>query len=266
MLVELAVVVRVPAVAADQNAQAPGGGIDNVDDMLIARFYKATFIVDRVKLALRLAQRQAVGGEHHAGVVQRAVADLQLPLDHARVGQGDGTGHQGHAKFFGEAAKQHLIVAGHGRGFHAQVCIVHAVVAGGADPGFGKLQRVADRQPVHGVLEVSGLVQLILFSAEHQPSADMFRQHHNGLGIDQPKVPGILQVGGQLQMQAFQALVIGREQFRLDTQQVAPVGWFALVDGEGDAQVGQVMRHGALLGPDQIRGEGGNQGHDDGER
>jgi hypothetical protein len=70
--------------------------------------------------------------------------------------------------------------------------------------------------------------------------------------IDQPLVSRRLQVGRELQVQAFQALVVAREQFRLNAQQVAAIGRLAFVDGQGDAQVGQVMRHGAFLGPDQI--------------
>ncbi len=93
----------------------------------------------------------------------------------------------------------------------------------------------------------------------------MFRQHHDGFVVDQPLVSGRLQVGRELQVQAFQALVVGREQLRLDAQQVAAIGGLALVDGQGDAQVRQVMRHGALLGPDQIGGDGGNQGQGDGK-
>ncbi len=113
---------------------------------------------------------------------------------------------------------------------------------------------------------MDGLVQLIFLATEHQPGADMFRQDHDGLVVDQALVPGLLQVGREFAVQAFQALVVGGEQLRLDAQQVATVGRCALIDGEVDAQVRQVMRHGAVRGPDQVGGDGGNQGHGDGER
>ncbi|MNF85795.1 hypothetical protein D3C84_682060 [compost metagenome] len=65
----------------------------------------------------------------------------------------------------------------------------------------------------------------------------MFRQHHDGFVIQQTLIPGLLQVSGELAVQAFRALVIGRKQLGLDAQQVAPVGGLALVDGEIDPQV-----------------------------
>src|SRR5471032_1140230 len=80
LLVEFAVVVRVPTVAADQDAQAPGRGIDHVDDIFVARLDKTALIVDRIELALWLAHWQTVGTEHQAGVIQRAMTDMQLAL------------------------------------------------------------------------------------------------------------------------------------------------------------------------------------------
>lgn len=93
----------------------------------------------------------------------------------------------------------------------------------------------------------------------------MFGQYHDGLVVDQALIAGVLQVGREFQMQAFQALIVGGKQLGLDAQQIATIGWHAFVDGQCNAQVRQVMRNGALLGPDQISGDGGNQGQGGGE-
>jgi len=139
------------------------------------------------------------------------MADLELPLAHTWVGQGNGASDHRDPEFLGQAAEQHLIVTRHGRGFHAQVGVVGAVIARGADPGTQELQGIAQRQPVHRVLHMQRLVHLVFFAGEHQPSADVFRQYHNGLFVDQALVPCVLQVGRKLQVQAFQALVVGGE-------------------------------------------------------
>ncbi|MNN77036.1 hypothetical protein D3C81_1934670 [compost metagenome] len=104
----------------------------------------------RVHLALRLTHRQAFAVEHHAGVVERAVADFQGAVDDARFGQYNRTRYQRHVEFPGQSSEQCLVVSSHCLGLHAQMSIVQSASAFGADQGADKLQGIAHRQPVHG--------------------------------------------------------------------------------------------------------------------
>ncbi|MNR24927.1 hypothetical protein D3C85_1420440 [compost metagenome] len=67
--VELAVVVRVPAVAADQHAKAPGRGVDDVEGMVAIGLDRILLFKDRMHLALRLADGQTIAAEDHTAVV-----------------------------------------------------------------------------------------------------------------------------------------------------------------------------------------------------
>jgi len=206
--VQRAVVLGVPAVAADQDAQAPGRGVDHIQLMIGAGLDIALFFIGGQQLALRSADGGTLAVKHHAAVVQRAGTDQQFAVFNARVGQGDAAGHQGYPELFGQAAKQGLVIVGHAVGFHAQMSIVDPAFAVSAQPCIGKGQRVADGQPVHRLIEVGGLIQLVFFTAKHQPGTDMFRQYHYGFAVDQPGIAGAVQVGRQFQMDQRQALVV----------------------------------------------------------
>ncbi|MCY1174496.1 hypothetical protein D9M73_147020 [compost metagenome] len=261
MVVELEVVFRVPAVVTDQYAQPSGGGINDIERVLAVRLDPVLLCEERVYLALGLADRHALAVEHHAAVVQRAATDFQGAVDDARFGQHDGAGDQRHVEFPGQSSEQRLVVSGHRLGFHAQVGIVQAVATLGADQRSGELEGIAHRQPVHGLLEGAGLIQLIFFAADHQPGTDVFRQHDDGLAVQQTLVPGCLQIGRELAVQTLGALIIGRKQFGLNAQQIATIGRRALVDSQVDPQVRKVVTHRPVRGPHRVGREGGEQRH-----
>ncbi|MNR26539.1 hypothetical protein D3C85_1437590 [compost metagenome] len=93
----------------------------------------------------------------------------------------------------------------------------------------------------------------------------MFRQHDDGFFIQQALVPGLLQIGRELAVQALGALVVGGKQLGLDAQQVAAIGGCALIDGDVDTQVRQVVTHRTVRGPHRVGREGGNQCHGEGQ-
>ncbi|MNL70132.1 hypothetical protein D3C87_1950880 [compost metagenome] len=66
-------------------------------------------------------------------------------------------------------------------------------------------------------------------------------------------------------MQALGALVVGGKQLGLDAQQVAAIGGCALIDGDVDTQVRQVVTHRTVRGPHRVGREGGNQCHGEGQ-
>ncbi|MNE27326.1 hypothetical protein D3C80_1207310 [compost metagenome] len=133
-----------------------------------------------------------------------------------------------------------------------------AVVTFGAKHGQAITQRVAQLQPLQGFAALSDLVQLVFLATGPQPGADVFRQDNDGLGVDQALGAGMFKVGGQLAMQALQALVVTGEQLRLDAQQVAVIGRHAFAQGQLDAQVRQVVPGRALFGPEPVATQGGN--------
>ncbi|MCY1439790.1 hypothetical protein D9M71_560410 [compost metagenome] len=139
--------------------------------------------------------------------------------------------------------------------------IVQTVAALGADQRLGELQGIAHRQPVHGLLEGAGLIQLILLAADHQPGTDVLRQHDDGLAVQQTLVPGCLQIGRELAVQTLGALIIGGKQFGLNAQQIATVRRRALVDSQVDPQIRKVMTHRPVCGPHRVGREGGEQRH-----
>ncbi|MCY1178227.1 hypothetical protein D9M73_185670 [compost metagenome] len=173
------------------------------------------------------------------------------------LGQDNGAGHQGHAELLGQATEQLLVIFGHTPGLHAQARIFHAVFTLGAQKRSGEFQRVAQGQPVHGFFTVVGAVQLVFLAAGPQPGAHVLGQHHNGLGVEQTAGAGLLEVRRQLAMQAGQALVVARKQLWLDAQQIAPVGGNALIQGDLDAQVGEVMADGPVRRPCAIAKQSG---------
>ena len=59
-------------------------------------------------------------------------------------------------------------------------------------------------------------------------------------------------------MQPLQALVVAREQQRLDAEQVAVLAGHAMVERQFDAQIGEVMAFRALLGPETVAAQGGD--------
>ncbi len=146
---------------------------------------------------------------------------------------------------------------------HAEQGVRHAVLALGAEPAARELERVAGGHPFHGLGQVLGLVDLGLLASGHQPGADVLGEHHDGTRVDQPFVAGLGQVGTEFQTQAFGALVVLGEQFRLDAQQVAALGRLALVEHHLAAQVGQVVAHRATLRPAGITGEEDDQNEED---
>ncbi|MCY1433995.1 hypothetical protein D9M71_500390 [compost metagenome] len=143
MSIEFAVVVRVPAVAADQHAQAPGRGVDDIEPVFAVGLDRLLLFEHRIHLALGLADGQAIAAEHHAAVEQRATADFQRAVDDTGFGQHDGAGHQGDVKLLGQSAEQRLVILGHAFGFHAQVRVVDTALALGANQRADELQRVA---------------------------------------------------------------------------------------------------------------------------
>ena len=142
-----------------------------------------------------------------------------------------------------------LVVAGHLGRLHAQVCVSAAVIPCGAKHRQPIAQRVAQLQPLPGLIKVGDLVHLALFAKRPKPGADVFGQDDNGFTADQALLTCVLQVSRQLQVQALQALVVTGEQLRLDTEQVALVRGDALVQCQFDTQVGQVMAGGTLFCP-----------------
>ncbi len=252
---QASVIVRVPTVAADQHRQASGGRIDHVQ-WRIARRVHVTFLkAVRVQLALRLPDWLAVAAEGQAAVVQRAIAGFQLATFDAGIWQHDGAGHQSYPELFRQAAEQCLIVPRHGTGLDAQVRVIHAVAAFGAEHRRNELQRIAPGQPLHRFVYGRGLIELILLVTGEQPRADVFRQHHHRLGVDQPVITRLLQIGRQLAVQSVRVLIIGGEQHRLDAQQVSALAGFAFIDSQTNAQVGQVVTRRALSGPDCVADE-----------
>src|SRR5690606_3965806 len=72
LIVELAVVVRVPAVAADQHAQTSRRSFDDVERVLAIGLDRILLFKKRLHLTLGLADWQAVTTELYAAVVQGA--------------------------------------------------------------------------------------------------------------------------------------------------------------------------------------------------
>ncbi|MNR15583.1 hypothetical protein D3C85_1321270 [compost metagenome] len=105
---------------------------------------------------------------------------------------------------------------------------------------------------MHRFFSAIGAVQFVFLAASPQPGADMLGQHHNGLGIEQATGAGLLEIGRQLAMQARQALVVAGKQLRFDAQQIAPVCRDPFVQGDLDAQVGEVMADGPVCRPGAI--------------
>ncbi|MNL02018.1 hypothetical protein D3C87_1225080 [compost metagenome] len=164
-------------------------------------------------------------------------------------------------EFFCQPAEQRLVILGHAFGFHAQVRVIQTTAALGANQRANEFQRIAHGQPVHGFLEGGGLVQLVLFTADHQPGADMFGQHDDGFFVQQALFLRFLQVGREFAVQAFRALIVGGKQLGLYAQQVTPVGGLALVDGEIYPQIREVMAHRAIRGPHGVGRQCGDQRH-----
>ncbi|MNO63544.1 hypothetical protein D3C76_542520 [compost metagenome] len=183
---------------------------------------------------------------------------MQYALFHIRFGQHDRTGHQGDAKFLGQAAEQLLVVCGHLLGLHAQVRIGAPVVAVSAKNREAIAQRVAQFQPLLGFAALGNLIQLALLSARPQPGTDVFRQHDHRARVHQALGAGLLQIGCELAVQALQVLIVARVQQWFDTEQVAVLARDAMVKRQFDAQVGQVVAFRALLGPEAIAAEGGD--------
>ncbi|MNF99776.1 hypothetical protein D3C84_826910 [compost metagenome] len=69
---QLLLIARVPAVAADQHAQASGRGLQDLRRLIDAAVDVAAHFTVRVLLALGLAEYRAVAGKHQAAVVQGA--------------------------------------------------------------------------------------------------------------------------------------------------------------------------------------------------
>ncbi len=89
----------------------------------------------------------------------------------------------------------------------------------------------------------------------------MLGQYHHGFFVEQALIAGLLQVRRKLAVQACGTLVIGGEQFGLNAEQIATVAGRALIDGELDAQVRQVMSRRPVCRPHGVGGQGGNEGH-----
>ena len=112
---------------------------------------------------------------------------------------------------------------------------------------------------MHGLTALGGAVELFLLADGEQPGADMFGQHDDGTFVEHALVTGVIEVGGQLQAQAREALIVGGEQFRLDAQQVAACAGLADIERDLAAQVGQVMAAGALHDPVGVAAKTGQQ-------
>ncbi len=267
VLVQARVIIRVPAVAADQHTQAPGRGVDHIQRCVACRAHITLLIALGVQLTLRLTERQPIAAKRQAAVIQRATADLQLAIFNAGIGQHNRACHQCDAELSGQAAKQCLIVPRHRSGLDPQVGVIQTVPAFGPQDRRDKLQRIAPRQPFHGVIQRGGLIELILLATGEQPGADMFRQYHHRAWVDQPLVTGLLQISGELAVQSLGVLVISRKQLGLDPQQVAALTGLAFIDGQTNAQIGQVVTRRTLIGPDRVADEAGNaqQNQADGE-
>ena len=143
--------------------------------------------------------------------------------------------------------------------------VVEPVTALGPYQRVEELQGVADRQPVHGFIDRRGLIQLIFLASGKQPGTDVLRQHHDGFVVKQALVTGLLQVGRQLAVQMFEALIIGGEQLRLDTQQVAALAGLAVIHCQLNAQIRKIMAYGALPGPNGVTGDHGDQQQGNGD-
>ncbi|MNN13038.1 hypothetical protein D3C81_1260550 [compost metagenome] len=83
LLVEFAVIVGVPTVAANQYAKASGRGVDHVERVFVCAFEHFALIEYRVHLPLRLAQRHAIAAEHHAAVEQGTATGFELAIANA---------------------------------------------------------------------------------------------------------------------------------------------------------------------------------------
>ncbi len=92
----------------------------------------------------------------------------------------------------------------------------------------------------------------------------MLRQHDDGFVVEQPGLTRFVQIRGEFQVHQVQALIIARRQVRLDAKQVAVVIVDAVVDRQLDAQIGQVVAHLALLGPEPVTGGCGDQSDEQG--
>ncbi len=210
-------------------------------------------------MPLGLSQGLAGAVEHQADVVQRAAPDLQAAVFHARLRQDDGACHQGDAVVARQVAEQLLVVVRHRLRLGAQQRIAHARRGLGGEQGAEKVQRVAGRQPMQGLALSGGVIELVLLAHCQQPGADVFGQHDHRARIEHAALACVVQVGGQLQAQARQALIVTGEQFRLDAQQVATSAGLAEVECDLAAQVGQVMADRALLAPAGVAAEAGQQ-------
>jgi len=95
----------------------------------------------------------------------------------------------------------------------------------------------------------------------------MFRQYHHRSWVDQAIFTGLLQISGELAVQSLNVLVISRKQLGLDPQQIAAFSGLAFIDGQTNAQIGQVVTRRALSGPDCVADKAGNtqQNQADGE-
>lgn len=217
----------------------------------------------REHLALRLAERPAIGTEGQADVVQLAGAGTQLAVLDLGVGQDDGAGDHRHLEIMGEPAEQGLVVVGHVHRLHPEQGVGETLIAARGDPAARHLQWVARGHPVHRRGPVGSGVDLGLLAAGHQPGADMLGEHHHRALVEQALAAGIFQVGVEFQLQPFGALVVRREQFRLDRQQIAALAGLPLDHADLAAQVGQVVAYRAAFGPAGVGGEEGDEDQED---
>ncbi len=255
--------VRVPAVGADQHAQASCRRIQHLQALAATVVEVAQFVAGREHLALRLAERPAIGTEGQADVVQLAGAGTQLAVLDLGVGQDDGAGDHRHLEIMGEPAEQGLVVVGHVHRLHPEQGVGETLIAARGDPAARHLQWVARGHPVHRRGPVGSGVDLGLLAAGHQPGADMLGEHHHRALVEQALAAGIFQVGVEFQLQPFGALVVRREQFRLDRQQIAALAGLALDHADLAAQVGQVVAYRAAFGPAGVGGEEGDEDQED---
>ncbi|MCY1305982.1 hypothetical protein D9M70_558140 [compost metagenome] len=91
----------------------------------------------------------------------------------------------------------------------------------------------------------------------------MLGEHHDGALVEQAFAAGLFQIGGELQAQALDALVILGEQLRLDAEQIAVLGRGTEVQRDLAAQVGQVVVDRAAFGPACVGGEQDDENKED---
>ncbi|MNN03609.1 hypothetical protein D3C81_1163050 [compost metagenome] len=87
----------------------------------------------------------------------------------------------------------------------------------------------------------------------------MLRQHHHRARANQPLHTSLLQIGRELAVQALKVLVVTWVEQGFDAQQVAVFTRHAMVERQLDAQVGKVMAFRALLGPEAVAAQGGDE-------